>query len=131
LKTIPVILLTSLFDSSDIIRWLETMSDDYMIKPYDETTLLIAIEKWLKAPDLSGKEETKHCLEMLRRIKADDRTRKTPVVVLTSSNEERDIVESYYLGVNSYIVKPVDCDKFLDYVGELGLYWLLLNKPFL
>ena len=68
-------------------------------------------------------------MEVLRRMKADERTRAIPVVILTSSSEERDIVEGYRLGVNSYIVKPVDFDKFLTCVRELGLYWLLLNQP--
>ncbi len=67
-------------------------------------------------------------LEVLRQIKSDERTKTIPVVVLTSSREEQDMIESYKLGVNSYIVKPVDFDKFLDAVGELGLYWLLLNE---
>jgi two-component system, response regulator len=67
-------------------------------------------------------------LEVLRRIKGDPRTQKTPVVVLTSSREERDIVESYHLGVNSYIVKPVDFDQFTEAVRQLGLYWALLNQ---
>jgi CheY-like chemotaxis protein len=75
----------------------------------------------LKLPKVDG-------LEVLRRVKADERTRIIPVVVLTSSSEERDMVESYRLGVNSYITKPVDFDKFLDCVGELGLYWLLVNQ---
>ena len=67
-------------------------------------------------------------LEVLRRIKGDPRTRAIPVVVLTSSREERDIVESYQLGVNSYIVKPVDFDQFMEVVRQLGFYWLLLNQ---
>ena len=76
----------------------------------------------LKLPKISG-------LEVLKAIKSDERTRTIPVVVLTSSQEERDLVESYRLGVNSYIVKPVDFDKFMQSVGDLGLYWLLVNKP--
>ncbi len=75
----------------------------------------------LKLPRVDG-------LEVLRAMKADERTRVIPVVVLTSSREERDVIESYRLGVNSYIVKPVDFDKFVDAVKELGLYWLLLNQ---
>lgn len=76
----------------------------------------------LKLPKVSG-------LEVLKKIKGDERTRTIPVVVLTSSQEEKDMVESYRLGVNSYIVKPVDFDKFVESVGEIGLYWLLVNKP--
>lgn len=76
----------------------------------------------LKLPKVDG-------LEVLRRIKSDPRTRTIPVVVLTSSREERDIVESYQLGVNSYIVKPVDFEQFTEAVRHLGLYWLLLNQP--
>jgi two-component system response regulator len=76
----------------------------------------------LKLPKVSG-------LEVLKKLKADERTRTIPVVVLTSSQEEKDMVESYRLGVNSYIVKPVDFDKFVEAIGEIGLYWLLVNKP--
>ncbi|MDD5724358.1 MAG: response regulator [Syntrophales bacterium] len=76
----------------------------------------------LKLPKVDG-------LEVLKTIKGDSRTRVIPVVVLTSSKEEKDIVESYRLGVNSYIVKPVDFDKFIAAVRDLGLYWLLLNQP--
>ena len=76
----------------------------------------------LKLPKIDG-------LEVLRRIKSDERTKVIPVVVLTSSKEERDIIESYKLGVNSYLVKPVDFDKFIDSVSEAGLYWLVCNEP--
>jgi two-component system response regulator len=76
----------------------------------------------LKLPLVDG-------LEVLRRIKSDPRTQRIPVVVLTSSREERDIVESYQLGVNSYIVKPVDFEQFTASMRALGMYWLLLNQP--
>ncbi|TAL76751.1 MAG: response regulator [Bacteroidetes bacterium] len=75
----------------------------------------------LKLPKVDG-------LEVLKVIKADKVTKLIPVVVLTSSREESDMIESYKLGVNSYIVKPVDFDKFIDSVREIGLYWLLLNQ---
>jgi two-component system response regulator len=75
----------------------------------------------LKLPKVDG-------LEVLAQLKADERARSIPVIMLTSSTEERDIVRSYELGVNSYIVKPVDFDRFTEAVRQLGLYWLLLNR---
>jgi two-component system response regulator len=76
----------------------------------------------LKLPKIDG-------LEVLRRLKSDEGTRSIPVVMMTSSREERDVVDSYRLGVNSYIVKPVDFDQFTEAVRQLGLYWVLLNNP--
>lgn len=76
----------------------------------------------LKLPKLNG-------LDVLRAIRADDRTRLLPVVILTSSNEETDLLAGYNLGVNSYVLKPVDFHQFTEAVKQLGLYWLLLNVP--
>ena len=68
-------------------------------------------------------------LEVLRRVRADERTRLLPVVILTSSKEQQDMIESYSLGANSYIRKPVDYDQFVEAIRQLGLYWLVLNEP--
>lgn len=76
----------------------------------------------LKLPKVDG-------IEVLRRIRADERTKLLPVVVLTSSREDRDVIETYQLGTNSYIVKPVDFENFAEAVSNLGLYWLVLNEP--
>lgn len=76
----------------------------------------------LKLPKIDG-------LEVLRRIRADERTRLLPVVILTSSNDEKDRINGYGLGANSYVRKPVDFTQFIDAVRQLGLYWLLLNEP--
>lgn len=76
----------------------------------------------LKMPKVDG-------LEVLKKIKENPEKRIIPVVVLTSSKEERDIIESYKLGVNAYIVKPVDFDQFVRAIGDLGLFWLVLNQP--
>lgn len=75
----------------------------------------------LKLPKVDG-------LEVLRRLRADIRTRLLPIVILTSSNEERDLIEGYKNGANSYVRKPVDFNEFLEAVRELGLYWLVLNQ---
>jgi two-component system response regulator len=76
----------------------------------------------LKLPKVDG-------LEVLRRVRGDELTKLLPVVILTSSNEERDVINGYKLGTNSYVQKPVDFTAFMDAVGQLGLYWLMLNQP--
>jgi two-component system response regulator len=76
----------------------------------------------LRLPKVDG-------LEVLRRIKADERTRRIPVVVVTSSKEDRDVVASYDLGVNSFISKPVEFNEFAKVVSDLGYYWLFINRP--
>ena len=75
----------------------------------------------LKMPKVDG-------IEVLQKVREDERTKKIPVVVLTSSNEEKDMVSAYELGVNSYIVKPIDFQKFSNSIKEIGYYWLVLNK---
>lgn len=76
----------------------------------------------LKMPKIGG-------IEVLKRIRADERTKTIPVVIMTSSKEEKDIIAGYELGVNSYIVKPLDFTKFTESVKEIGFYWLVVNQP--
>ncbi|MDO9045206.1 MAG: response regulator [Methanobacteriaceae archaeon] len=93
---------------------------EYSHRNPDDLPKLILLD--LRMPKVDG-------LEVLQRIKAEENTRKIPVVVLTSSKEDRDIVESYELGVNSYVSKPVEFDQFIDAVSTLGFYWMLINNP--
>ncbi len=95
---------------------------DYLLSNDPDKPLPCVIILDLKLPKLDG-------LDVLRHIRGDTRTRLLPVVVLTSSSEEADIVESYNLGANSYVRKPVDFDDFAKAVSQLGLYWLLINEP--
>ncbi len=93
--------------------------NDYSNRNINDVPRLILLD--LKLPKVDG-------LEVLREIKKNPITKVIPVVVLTSSKEEKDLIESYNLGVNSYIVKPVDFDKFVEAVRDLGMYWLILNQ---
>jgi len=92
---------------------------DYLFDEKNTKPKLVLLD--LKMPKVDG-------IEVLRKLKADERTRTIPVVMLTSSKEERDIVETYKLGVNAYIVKPLDFEQFGIAVGQLGLFWLVLNQ---
>jgi CheY-like chemotaxis protein len=102
-------------DGREALDWLHgTASGDAHRRPR-----VVLLD--LKLPRVDG-------LEVLRAIRSDERTRLLPVVVMTSSQEQRDVIESYNLGVNSYVVKPVDFDSFSAAVSELGHYWLLVNR---
>lgn len=93
----------------------------YLFKPGgDRVPKLILLD--LKMPKVDG-------IEVLRRLKADHDKKIIPVVVLTSSKEDRDIIESYRLGVNAYIVKPVEFDKFIKVIKDIGMFWLVANQP--
>ena len=92
---------------------------DYLFDEKNTKPKLVLLD--LKMPKVDG-------IEVLRKLKADERTRTIPVVMLTSSKEERDIVETYKLGVNAYIVKPLDFEQFGKAVGQLGLFWLVMNQ---
>ena len=92
---------------------------EFTDRSMDQQPRLVLLD--LKLPKVDG-------LEVLKKIKEDARTKTIPVVILTSSKEERDLVSSYRMGVNSYIQKPVDFDQFRDTVKQLGLYWLVVNQ---
>jgi two-component system, response regulator len=105
-------------DGEEALDYLYTRGE-YEQRGLDSRPKIILLD--LKLPKVDGKE-------VLRTIKNDPEKKVIPVIVLTSSKEERDIVESYQLGVNSYIVKPVDFEKFFNAIEEVGLYWLLMNQ---
>ena len=106
-------------DGAEAIEFLFKSGNDG-VRAANEGPRVILLD--LKLPKVNG-------LEVLREIKQHERLRQIPIVVLTSSAEEPDIAECYKLGANSYIVKPVDFDRFSEAVRELGFYWLLLNRP--
>lgn len=91
---------------------------EYADRNVDNQPKLILLD--LKMPKVGG-------IEVVKRIRGDERTKSIPIVVMTSSQEEKDILDTYKLGINSYIVKPVDFDKFTKSVKEIGFYWLLMN----
>jgi CheY-like chemotaxis protein len=111
--------LLRLKDGAEAIDFIFAQGQ-YADRSVDNIPKLILLD--LKLPKVDG-------LQVLKRIRSDPRTKNIPVVMLTSSHEERDIIASYKLGVNSYIVKPVEFDKFVKAVQEIGYYWLLLNQP--
>ena len=106
-------------DGVEALEYLFGSVDSETLKSFGPLVVLLD----LKLPRING-------LEVLRRIKSHPEAKKIPVVILTSSSEEKDIIESYSLGANSYIRKPVDFNQFTDAVNQIGLYWLLLNKQF-
>ena len=106
-------------DGATALEYIMSNVDCTAAQPGTQCPKVILLD--LKLPKIDG-------LEVLRRIRSEERTKTVPVVVLTSSNEERDKIESYKLGVNSYIVKPVNFDDFARSVAEIGCYWVLMNR---
>ena len=106
-------------DGEEVLDYLFA-TGAYEGRNISETPKVILLD--LKMPKVDG-------LEVLRKIKSDERTKVIPVVLLTSSRQDKDILEGYKLGVNSYIVKPVGFENFVKAVSEIGMYWLLLNQP--
>lgn len=102
---------------------------DYLFGPDPEAAGGVYCPETLKVVLLDLKLPKVDGLNVLRAIRSNPRTKMLPVVILTSSREESDVVETYHLGANSYIVKPVDFDKFSEAVSNLGLYWCVLNVP--
>jgi CheY-like chemotaxis protein len=110
--------IVRLKDGAEALDWL-FCTGEYAGRDSSKRPKLLLLD--LKLPKVDG-------LDVLRRLRADERTRTIPVVVLTSSREQRDVIESYRLGVNSYIVKPVSFENFSTAVTELGHYWLFVNQ---
>ncbi|WP_287582681.1 response regulator [Candidatus Borrarchaeum sp.] len=127
-----VLLTKRAFKKSNILNELVVANDgvealDYLFgtgayKGRDLSIMPVLILLDLRLPKLDG-------IDVLRRIRDDERTKLIPVVILTTSKEQKDLIESYSLGANSYIPKPVDFDQFVLAVRQLGLYWVLLNEP--
>ena len=112
------------FEESNLANQLVVAHDgvealEFLLDPQRPLPQMVLLD--LKLPKLNG-------LEVLRRLRADERGKFLPVVILTSSDEERDLFDSYGLGANSYVRKPVDFAQFVDSVRQLGLYWLVLNR---
>lgn len=105
-------------DGEAVLDWLQARGA-YATRPPGLPALLVLD---LKMPKVDG-------LEVLQQLKSDSRFRTLPVVILTSSREEQDVVQSYHLGVNAYVVKPVDYHAFIEAVGRLGVFWALINEP--
>jgi CheY-like chemotaxis protein len=106
-------------DGAEALDWL-FQRGTHASRPAGETPQVVLLD--LKLPKVDG-------LEVLKQMRADERTKRLPVVVLTSSIQEQDVVASYGLGANSYVRKPVDFTQFVEAVRQLGLYWLVLNQP--
>jgi len=106
-----------IMDGAEALDYFFASNDGGAVKSLPRVVLLD-----LKLPKVNG-------LEVLQRLKNDERTRAVPVVVLTSSKEDRDLEEAYRRGANSYIVKPVEFDKFMQAIETLGMYWMLVNQP--
>ncbi len=127
-----VLLTKRAFKKSNILNELVVASDgvealDYLFgtgayEGRDLSIMPVLILLDLRLPKLDG-------IDVLRRVRDDERTKLIPVVILTTSKEQKDLIESYSLGANSYIPKPVDFDQFVQAVRQLGLYWVLLNVP--
>ena len=106
-------------DGQDALDYLFA-AGNYTGRDVKETPAVVLLD--LKLPRVDG-------LEVLRRVRSDERTKRIPVVILTTSKEEQDVAQSYDLGANSYIRKPVDFKQFVESVERLGLYWLVMNEP--